>query len=180
MFSIGGDGKFTRWDLANFRPIESLVLSKKNLRSFDFFGNICAIASSDSNIYILNTLYNDTNVQKIVLNAHQPSVFVVRFSPCGKYLLSGGRDAYLRIWELETNFALYHAIPAHIATINDIQYSPDGKYFATASRDKSIKIWSADAFQLLKVIDNFKNGVFIVSITNNEGFTQTRRIVVRK
>jgi hypothetical protein len=29
-------------------------------------------------------------------------------------------------------------------------------------------------------LDNFKNGVFIVSITNNEGFAQTRRIVVRK
>jgi WD40 repeat protein len=158
LFSIGGDGKLTRWDLANLRPIESLVLSKKNLRSFDFFENICAVASSDSNIYIVNTLYNGTNVQKIVQSAHQPSVFVVRFSPCGKYLLSGGRDAYLRIWELEANFALYHAIPAHIATINDIQYSPDGAYFATASRDKSIKVWSAATFQLLKVIDNFKNG----------------------
>ena len=158
LFSIGADGKLTRWNLQTLQPMESLVLSKKNLRSFDFCKNICAVASSDSTIYLVNTLYNETKVQKIIQNAHLPSVFVVRFSPCGKYLVSSGRDAYLRVWEIAEDFALFHAIPAHLATINDIRYSPDGSLFATASRDKTIKIWSSHDFQLLKVIDSFKNG----------------------
>jgi WD40 repeat protein len=165
LFSIGADGKLTRWNLQTLLPIETLGISHKTnsaslntLRSFDFYKNICAIASSDSTIYLVNTLYNETKVEKIIPNAHIPSVFVVRFSPCGKYLVSGGRDAFLRVWEIAEDFALYHAIPAHLATINDIQYSPDGELFATASRDKTIKIWSAHDFQLLKVIDSFKNG----------------------
>jgi WD40 repeat protein len=158
LFSLGGDGKFTRWDLQALRPIESLVLSQKTLRTMAVCHNICAIAGSDNNIYIINTLYNDTKVVKNILSAHASSIFTLCFSPCGKYLLSGGRDALLKVWDIADDFSLFHVVPAHLFTINDIQYSPDGVYFATASRDKSIKIWSASGFKLLKVIDNFKNG----------------------
>ena len=84
--------------------------------------------------------------------AHSTSVFSLAFIR-GKYLLSGGRDARLKIWEMK-DYALMLEIPAHWFAINDIKLSPDGKYFATASRDKTVKIWDATTFELLKVLDN--------------------------
>ena len=157
LWSVGGDARLTRWDISTLLPIETLRLGTKNLRGFDVFGRIFAVASSESHIYIVNT-ETHTKVEKIIETAHTPSVFVCRLSPCGKYLWSGGRDALLKIWDVNDDFSLHHVIPAHSFTINDIRFSPCGKYVATASRDKTIKIWSAESFQLLKVIDAEKGG----------------------
>jgi WD40 repeat protein len=88
--------------------------------------------------------------------AHKLASNVVRYSPDGKFLLTGGRDAHLNIWSVG-NYELVHSISAHNWAIYDIVFSPDATLFATASRDKSIKIWDAKTFQLLQRItkENF-------------------------
>jgi WD40 repeat protein len=88
--------------------------------------------------------------------AHRNSVFSLCLSPCGKYLLSGSRDAHLSVWLVEENYRHLHSQPAHLFTINHIVYSPDTSFFATAGRDKHVKIWDAANFKLLKVIDKEK------------------------
>jgi WD40 repeat protein len=72
------------------------------------------------------------------LEGHSLPITSLAFSPCGRYLLSGSRDAQLKVWDLST-FSLKENIPAHLFAIYDIEYSPNENYFATASRDKSIK-----------------------------------------
>src|SRR5690606_5922586 len=93
---------------------------------------------------------------KFSWEAHGNSVFSLCLSPDGKYLLSGSRDAHLKVWDAENKFYLLHTIPAHLFTVNHIAFHPDGKLFASAGRDKHIKIWDAQSFQLLKVIDKEK------------------------
>jgi len=66
----------------------------------------------------------------------------VRYSPDGKFLLTGGRDAHLNIWQTDS-YELIKSIPAHNWAIYDIVFNPDTTLFATASRDKTIKIWDA-------------------------------------
>ena len=70
--------------------------------------------------------------------------------------MSGGRDAHLKVWSLNEDFANISKQPAHWFTINDIAFQPTGFYFATASRDKSIRIWDAHNFHIVKSIDKFK------------------------
>jgi WD40 repeat protein len=79
-------------------------------------------------------------------------------------LLSGGRDAMLRVWDVERDFALHSEQPAHWFTVNHIVFSPDGQLFATASRDKTLKIWDATDFRLLKVVDTVRHGGHINSV----------------
>ena len=91
-------------------------------------------------------------------DAHRNSVFTLTYSPSGEYLLSGSRDAHLKIWDVTDRYAGKFSIPAHLYAINHITYSPNGSYFATCSLDKSVKIWSAEEFRLLKVIDKPRHG----------------------
>ena len=156
LYSLGGDGKLTTWEMSVLLPKETLHLSQKSLRGYAYNGkNDLAITAADGTIFVVDTLL--MQVTHTLLQAHAPSAFTVAYSPCGKYLMSGGRDALLKIWTV-ADYTLYHVIPAHIATINDLVFAPSGNFFATASRDKTIKIWHAQTFALLKVLDSKYGG----------------------
>ena len=77
----------------------------------------------------------------------------VCFSPDKKYLLTGSRDAHLKILDAFTMKVL-ESIPAHNYAIYDIAYHESGDYFATASRDKTVKIWDANSFEVLQRLEN--------------------------
>jgi WD40 repeat protein len=72
-------------------------------------------------------------------------------------LLSGSRDARLKIWDVEAGYVLEKEIVAHTFAINYIDFSPNSNYFATCSMDKSVKIWDSESFKLLKVIDRARH-----------------------
>ena len=86
------------------------------------------------------------------LEAHNNSVFALAYSPISPKLISGGRDAYLNIWETN-RYSLDESIVAHMFAINYLAFREDGKYFVTCSMDKSIKVWDSANHKLLKVID---------------------------
>lgn len=96
---------------------------------------------------------NTLEIKEQVSNAHEHSVFSLKYDRNGKLLYSGGRDAHLNIWQLEKNVEKIASKPAHWFTINSIAISPDGSLLATGSRDKTLKIWDAKSFELLKVIE---------------------------
>lgn len=86
------------------------------------------------------------------MQGHLNSVFALAYSPDGKTIVSGGRDASLKFWDTE-KFEIQQNIAAHMYAINYLSFREDGKYFVTCSMDKSIKVWDMEAFKLLKVID---------------------------
>ena len=164
LLALGGDGVLSVWDIVQSRCLESIQLSNQALRCITKHPNknLLAIGSSDSNIYLLNS--ENLELVKVIKNAHQNSVFSMSYSPDGSYLLSGGRDAFLRVWETEKEYNEIPTEAAHLQTINDISFHPKGQIFATASRDKTIKIWDYKNFALKKVIDTVRYGSHLKSV----------------
>ncbi len=158
VFTLGGDGVISRWEVDGMRSLESYCLANQALRAIDYSEkrNELAIASSNGNIYYLDA--DTLELRHCSVGAHSSSVFSLRYSPDGCKLLSGGRDAHLNVWDLEDGFAKISSQPAHWYTINSIVFSPDGRYFATASRDKTVKIWDAANYDLLKVLEGGRDG----------------------
>ncbi len=113
-----------------------------------------AVGYSDHVVRIFDL---ETYDLKRVIQAHTNSVFTVAYSPDFRYLLTAGRDAHLKIWDVEKSYELQHDIVAHMFAINHLTFSPDGRFFATASMDKSIKIWDAETYKLLKVVDRARH-----------------------
>src|SRR5688572_19094225 len=130
----------------NGKSLRSLALNEER--------NELAAGYSDHTIKIFAA---DTLKLKQEIEAHANSVFTVAYSPDGQFLLSGSRDAHLRIWNPAKNYEEQASIIAHLFTINHITFSPNGQYFATCSMDKSIKVWDAKTFKLLKVIDKARH-----------------------
>ena len=113
-----------------------------------------AVGFSDHTVRI----YDTTNYQlKQTLNEHTNSVFTVTYTPDHQFLVTGGRDAHLKVWDVRKNYQLTESIIAHMYAINHVSFSDDGQYFATGSMDKSVKVWDAQQFRLLKVIDKARH-----------------------
>jgi len=150
------NGSLTMLDSQAFSIQQVQQYSSKSVRSIavNAVRNELAVGYSDNIIRILDA---ETLALKQELEGHTNSVFTVVYSPDGQYLLSGSRDAHLKVWQPNQGYQEYASIIAHLFTINNIGFSPDAQYFATCSMDKSVKIWDARTFRLLKVIDKARH-----------------------
>ncbi len=113
-----------------------------------------AVGYSDHYIRVLDPV---TLAVRYAWRAHQNSVFSLTYSPEGQWLVSGSRDARLKVWEVSEGYAPAHEVVAHLFAINHLVYSPTGTHLATGSMDKSVKVWDATDFRLLKVIDRARH-----------------------
>jgi hypothetical protein len=151
-----GDGTLSILNANDLSTVKHLKFANKSIRCLALHStaNELAIGYSDNCIRIIDL---QTLQVKHQIVAHSNSVFALTYSPDCHYLISGSRDAHLKIWNVKENYALHLDIVAHLFTINHICYSPDLQHFATCSKDKSIKLWTSEDFRLLKVIDKARH-----------------------
>ncbi|TAE74355.1 MAG: WD40 repeat domain-containing protein [Bacteroidetes bacterium] len=158
-----GDGTIIIVDIENWAIKKYIKTTEKSARKMTFNKklNQVAVGFSDCFICIFDA---NTFLPLHHFEAHKNSVFAIQFSPCGQYLISGSRDAHLKVWNINDNFSLYQDIVAHLYALNDISFRSDGQYFATCSMDKSVKIWNSKTFKLLKVIDKSRHAGHATSV----------------
>jgi len=151
-----GNGELIILDPAKFSIVKKLKLSEKSIRSIAVhpLGHQLAAGLSDNSIKIIDL--KNLKIEKEI-NAHQNSVFTLKYFPGTSLLISGSRDAHLKVWDSEKNYESVTSIVAHMYAINHLEFSPDNKHFVTCSMDKSIKVWDANQFKLLKVIDKARH-----------------------
>jgi WD40 repeat protein len=156
-----GDGDLILVDPGTLTIRGRIKKSQKSIRTIVSDGDHLAAGYSDHYIRIFDL----PRLQLIhEFKAHENSVFSLKYSPDSRYLLSGSRDARLKIWDRQDGYRLKEEIIAHMYTINAIDYRADGRYFATCSMDKTIKIWDAAQFKLLKVIDKSRHEGHLTSV----------------
>ncbi|OWP63881.1 hypothetical protein CDA63_06620 [Hymenobacter amundsenii] len=113
-----------------------------------------AVGGSDWKTRILDL---DSLEVKHTIEGATNSVFTCAYSPDGRHLLTAGRDAHLRTWDVAAAYAPLRTVVAHMFTINHLVFSPDARLLATCSMDKSIKLWDAATGQLLRVVDRARH-----------------------
>lgn len=160
LYSTDADGNLAVWnsenyDLQLFLPFDCGKIRRMCL---DETGSKLFLACQDGYIRILETEFFN---QIDEFYAHENGVTSLAFHAERKQLITGGKDAILRIWNLETMQQI-KAIPAHNFVIYDIQFLNTAE-FITVSRDKSIKIWSFEKLAVTQKIE-FKNGGHIHSV----------------
>lgn len=74
------------------------------------------------------------------LAAHEMAVHSVAFSANGEWLLSGGADNTLRLWNAATGAAI-KALRGHGGRVMASAFSPDGERAASGSFDQSVRLW---------------------------------------
>jgi len=151
-----GDGTLAVLRLPDFQIEKLLRLAAKSLRTLALHegrGEL-AVGSSDTLTRILDL---DSLAVKYTLGESTNSVFSVAYDVAGQRLLTAGRDAQIRSWDVAAGYELTQTVPAHMYTINHLAFSSDGRYLASCSLDKNIKLWDAATLELLKVLDRVRH-----------------------
>ncbi|MFN3916196.1 MAG: WD40 repeat domain-containing protein [Flavobacteriales bacterium] len=155
LYACGGDGKFTIWNSITMELLRTFQFCDEKIRTISISSDhkyIC-VGGNDGIAHILETeFYNEIYSSKKFPEAISSSCF----SPCGKYLILGFKDAHLAILNRADNYTILRKIPAHYFAIYSIVFSLSGKNFATCSRDKTIKIWDTEKFEVVKRISQPK------------------------
>ncbi len=165
VFSLSGDGVLAVLDASDLSMQKKLSLGTGKLRSVavDPGAGLLAVGAGDGSVYVF-TLPDLKPVKH--WQAHQEgfSVNAVEFSHDGSLLLTGSRDAHLKVFDVNDDFKEKQSIPAHNYAIYSIEFNPDGNLFATASRDKTIKIWDSKTMNVLQRLDREKHSGHVNSV----------------
>jgi len=147
------DGNFSVWNTESWDLLLYLPLNCGKIRdiSVNQSGEKIAICGQDGTLRIFDT----DNFNEIhTIQAHKDGTTAACFILGTNLLVSGGKDAMLRLWDISTENCLKE-VPAHnFAIYRIIQL---GDQLITASRDKSVKIWNTD-LDFLQKLDQKEGG----------------------
>ncbi len=151
------DGSVAIWSIPEFERLYQLPLSQETVRCIAVSPQEDEVSFGCKNHYIYVYDTHDFHL-KTAFKAHEMPVTSLCYDPSGRFLLSGGRDAQLKLWDRFTSAPLQQ-IPAHLFAVYAIAFHPFLPYFATASQDKSIKLWHQESFRLIKILSLEKTGI---------------------
>lgn len=76
-------------------------------------------------------------------------------------VVSGSRDATLRVWDVETGECLY-VLMGHMAAVRCVQY--DGKLVVSGAYDYNVKVWNPEREECLHTLHGHTNRVYSLQV----------------
>lgn len=153
----GGNGVLTVIDLSSMKVLRSIPLSQGKLRRLALRkeGDLLAVADNSGPVHVLDAEdYHSLHA----LSNHEDGATSVAWHPTKPVLISGGKDAYIRCYNIEDDYKQVLHLAAHQSTIYDIVYHAASECFVSCSRDKSIKWWNPVTFDPLRRIGFAEGG----------------------
>ena len=129
------------WERKVFIPLQCGKIRDLVLVSGDLF-----IATQSGEIIVMETLFFNL-VSRWVAHSLGVNCLIIHPSKKG-VLVSGGKDGYIKCWDLKTKKELL-SIAAHNFGVYRIIFMCDDVYMISASRDKTIKCWDASNMEVL-------------------------------
>ena len=158
-----GEGSLIKVNTDPLRVVRTVQESAKSARTISINEDLGELAVGYSDHYI--RVFDLKSLElKNAFPAHANSVFTLQYTPDKKFLMSGSRDARLKMWDASRNYEQVAEVVAHMFAINHLSFSRDNKHFVTCSMDKSIKVWDAKELKLLKVIDRSRHAGHATSV----------------
>ena len=85
-------------------------------------------------------LYSPAQPQPLTLRGHVERVNTLEFHPSGRFLMTGGHDWNIRVWDLENGAPLL-AQTGHAGAVRVARWHVDGGVMMSAGEDRDVRLW---------------------------------------
>lgn len=85
----------------------------------------------------------------------------ISFFLCTFRVVSGSRDATLRVWDVVTG-ACEHVLVGHVAAVRCVQYN--GRLVVSGAYDYMVKVWNPDREECLYTLQGHTNRVYSLQV----------------
>jgi WD40 repeat protein len=96
--------------------------------------------------------------------ANKGHVTCLAFSPDGRVLAAGDRDAKIRLFDGQTGKAKA-VLDDHSDPVDGIAFSPDGKTLVSGSEDKTVKLWNMPEGKLRRTLKGNKGSIMAIAVS---------------
>ncbi|WNZ27620.1 hypothetical protein HJG54_32715 [Leptolyngbya sp. NK1-12] len=109
--------------------------------------------------------------------AHNSQIWSIAFSTDGRWLVSGGDDRIVRLWDVNTGKPV-SVFEGHQNVIHTVVFNADNTLIASSSADETIKIWDVQTGECLKTLraDRPYEGMDITGVT---GLTDAQKSALK-
>jgi WD40 repeat protein len=76
-------------------------------------------------------------------------VLSTKYSPDGKYIVSGSHDSTIHVWDAQTGRLVASPSEGHTYAVRSVRFSSDGKFIVSGSYDRAIRVWDAHTTRLV-------------------------------
>lgn len=100
------------------------------------------------------------------LEGHSEAVFCAAFSPDDKFILSGGADHMIRMWDKESLECL-KVFEGHSDEVRAVAFLPGGRRFVSGSFDMTIKVWDIDKTSCVNTLKGNDFDIMSLAVTKD-------------
>lgn len=100
-------------------------------------------------------------------NAHKGGATTVKLASNVRFVVSGGAEGELRIWELKTREMIAH-MKEHVGRVNEMKLFPNDQYAISASRDRCLLTWDLRAEKRLTQHREKHGGINCLAVASNQ------------
>ena len=119
------------------------------------------VTGCTNNKMIIYDVASGTQLNNVT--AHTGYVFSVSWSHNGQYIVSGGQDNTIKLWD--SAGILISTLSGHTGDVYDVKFSMNDDFIISGSQDNTIKIWDRASGLLVHTITGHANDVRSIAVS---------------
>lgn len=149
------DFSLERLFIGHTKEVNKVVLAVNELKFYS--------ASDDCTV----REWDDLNSTNEVLYSHDKPVLTIDRSSCGKFLVSGGADKKILVFDLKDR-QVVHVINDLNSAVWAVKISKSGKYLAAGDANAMVRLWDFDKFEVLRNFAGHSKRISHLEFNNKE------------
>lgn len=164
--TAGGDGVVTLWDTNDYTArLRCPVRSRAYPTTVTGSEDILIAGLNDGKMMSFDSIQGQClwNID----HAHKGGVTTMRLPTNVRFVVSGGAEGELRVWELKTRQMISN-LKEHTARVNDLMLFPNDQFAVSCGRDRCLLTWDLRAEKRLTAHREKHGGINCLAVASNQ------------